>query len=47
VPGNVVINAANPVQARALGDTTAMLEARFSIKTYVKAKTAEDSIDAP
>jgi len=47
VPGNVVIGAANATQARALGDTTAMLEARFSIKTYVKAQTAEDSTDAP
>jgi Tfp pilus assembly protein PilO len=47
VPGNVVIGAANVTQARALGDTTAMLEARFSIKTYVKAKSAEDSTNAP
>jgi Tfp pilus assembly protein PilO len=47
VPGNVVIGAANVAQARVLGDTTAMLEARFSIKTYVKAQTAEDSTDAP
>ena len=47
VPGDVVIGAANATQARALGDTTAMLEARFSIKTYVKAKAAEDSTNAP
>ncbi|MES2124014.1 MAG: type 4a pilus biogenesis protein PilO [Gemmatimonadota bacterium] len=47
VPGNVVIGAANTAQARALGDTTAMLEARFTIKTYVKAKAAEDSTNAP
>lgn len=47
VPGDVTIGAANATQARALGDTTAMLEARFSIKTYVKAKTTEDSTNAP
>jgi len=47
VPGNVVIGAANASQARVLGDTTAMLEARFTIKTYVKAQAAEDSTDAP
>jgi Tfp pilus assembly protein PilO len=47
VPGDVVIGAANAAQARALGDTTAMLEAKFSIKTYVKAVMAEDSTDAP
>ncbi|MEP6590938.1 MAG: type 4a pilus biogenesis protein PilO [Gemmatimonadota bacterium] len=47
VPGNVVIGAANTTQARALGDTTAMLEARFTIKTFVKAKAAEDSTNAP
>ena len=40
VPGDVVIGAANAAQARVLGDTTAMLEARFSIKTYVKAQAA-------
>lgn len=47
VPGNVAIGAANPAQARVLGDTTAMLEAKFTIKTYVKAKTAEDTTNAP
>lgn len=47
VPGGVVLSAANATQARALGDTTAMLEAKFSIKTYVKAKTAEDTTHAP
>ena len=47
VPGDVVIGAANTAQARALGDTTAMLEARFSIKTYVKARLPEDSTNAP
>lgn len=47
VPGEVIIGSANQAQARALGDTTAMLEARFSIKTYVKARMTEDSTNAP
>lgn len=47
VPGDVQIGAANPAQARALGDTTAMLEARFSIKTYVRAPAVEDTAHAP
>ncbi|MEO5799786.1 MAG: type 4a pilus biogenesis protein PilO [Gemmatimonadales bacterium] len=47
VPGEVAIGAANQAQARALGDTTAMIEARFSIKTYVKARQLEDSTNAP
>lgn len=38
VPINVTLVAANPASARALGDTSkAMLEARFQVKTFVKA----------
>lgn len=47
VPGDVRIGAADMARAKVLGDTTAMLEATFSIKTYVKAKSAEDSTHAP
>lgn len=40
VPVDVSLVAANPASARALGDTTtAMLEARLVVKTYVKAGT--------
>jgi len=46
VPGDVKLAAADPKQARAFGDTTAMIEAHFSVRTYVKAKTAEDSTHA-
>ena len=47
VPGEVTIAAANAQQAKALGDTTAMLEARFTVRTYTKAALVEDSTDAP
>lgn len=47
VPGEVAIVAANAQQAKALGDTTAMLEARFTVRTYTKAQMTEDSTDAP
>lgn len=47
VPGEVAIVAASPEQARALGDTTAMLEARFTVRTFTKAQLAGDSPDAP
>ena len=47
VPGDVVVAAANMQQARALGDTTAMLEARFTVRTYTKAQLAEDSTNVP
>jgi Tfp pilus assembly protein PilO len=43
VPGNVKLVAADPKQARAFGDTTSMVEAHFSVRTYVKAKVTEDS----
>jgi Tfp pilus assembly protein PilO len=46
VPGGVKLVAADPRQARAFGDTTAMIEAHFSVRTYVKAKTAEDTTHA-
>ena len=46
VPGDVKLVAADVKQARAFGDTTAMLEAHFSVRTYVKAKVAEDSTHA-
>jgi Tfp pilus assembly protein PilO len=46
VPGNVKIVAADPKQARAFGDTTAMVEAHFSVRTYVKAKVTGDSTNA-
>lgn len=41
VPTNVSIVSAALNQAVALGDTTAMLEARFSVRTYVKAVASE------
>ena len=47
VPGEVAIASANAAQAKALGDTTAMLEARFTVRTYTKAQLAQDSTDAP
>jgi Tfp pilus assembly protein PilO len=43
VPTDVGLSAANLEQARVLGDTTAMLEAHFTMRTYVKAKASEDS----
>lgn len=42
VPGEVTILPANIEQARVLGDTTGMLEARFTVTTYVKG-TMEDT----
>jgi Tfp pilus assembly protein PilO len=45
VPGDVKLVAADQKQAKAFGDTTAMIEAHFSVRTYVKAK-AEDSTHA-
>jgi len=42
VPGEVKFVAADPKQAKAFGDTTAMLAAHFTVRTYVKGKT-EDS----
>ncbi len=46
VPGEVKMVAADAKQARAFGDTTAMLEAHFTVRTYVKAKATEDSTHA-
>jgi Tfp pilus assembly protein PilO len=46
VPGEVKLVAADAKQARAFGDTTAMLEAHFTVRTYVKAKATEDSTHA-
>jgi Tfp pilus assembly protein PilO len=47
VPGDVSLTVASAQSARALGDTTAMLEAKFTMRTYVKGKpTAEDSTHA-
>lgn len=42
VPTNLSIAGASLNQAVALGDTTAMLEARFSVRTYVKATAGEE-----
>lgn len=48
VPGDVSLAVADAQASRTLGDTTAMLEARFTMRTYVKGKTsAEDSTNAP
>ena len=46
VPGEVRLTAADAKQARAFGDTTSMLEAHFTVRTYVKAKVTEDSTHA-
>ena len=46
VPTDVRLAAASQAQGRAFGDTTAMLEARFTVRTYVKSKTAEDTTHA-
>ena len=46
VPGEVKLIGADPKQARAFGDTTAMLEAHFTVRTYVKAKVTEDTTHA-
>jgi Tfp pilus assembly protein PilO len=45
VPGDVKIIGANAQQAKAFGDTTAMLEAHFTVRTYVKS-AAEDTTHA-
>lgn len=43
VPYDLVVRAAPPTQARALGDTTsAMLEASFQIRTYVKGQAGSE-----
>lgn len=50
VSSDLKLAAANITQARVLGDTTAMIEARFTIRTYVKAKadsTVAEEPDAP
>lgn len=47
VSSDLKLAAANIVQARALGDTTAMIEARFTIRTYVKAKADSMAAEAP
>jgi Tfp pilus assembly protein PilO len=48
VPFEVVMRAAKPDQAKVLGDTTtAMLEANFMIKTYVKESAPNDPTKAP
>lgn len=46
VAGDVAMARANPSAARVFGDTTAMLEARFNVRTYVKAAPGEDSTNA-
>lgn len=45
VASDVAIGRANSAQARVLGDTLSMLEARFNVRTYVKAP-GEDSTNA-
>ena len=47
VPGQVTIVPANAAQARVLGDTLGMLEARFTVTTYVKGTMAEEVTNAP
>lgn len=47
VSSDLKLAAAPAAQARALGDTTAMIEARFTIRTYVKAKVDPEAPDAP
>ena len=46
VPADVRLTAASQAQGRAFGDTTAMLEAHFTVRTYVKSKAPEDSTHA-
>jgi Tfp pilus assembly protein PilO len=47
VPTEVTVVRAEPARARIFGDTLSMLEARFNVRTYVKAsQAAEDSINA-
>jgi len=47
VPGQVTIVPANAAQARVLGDTLGMLEARFTVTTYVKGTMAGEVTNAP
>ena len=46
VSTDLSVTAAQAGTARVLGDTTAVLEAKFVLRTYVKAKSAEDSTHA-
>lgn len=46
VPGDVKLVGASQAQGRAFGDTTSMLEAHFTVRTYVKSKAPEDSTHA-
>lgn len=46
VPADVKLSAANNQQGKVFGDTTSMLEANFTVRTYVKAKPSEDSTHA-
>ena len=43
VPGDVRLIAASEQIGRALGDTTSMLEAHFTVRTYVKAATGDST----
>lgn len=47
VAGEVRVAGADLQKARVLGDTVAMLEASFKLRTYVKAKAPEDSTNVP
>lgn len=47
VSSDLKLAAANIAQARVLGDTTAMIEARFTIRTYVKAKADSTTLEEP
>lgn len=47
VSSDLKLAAANITQARVLGDTTAMIEARFTIRTYVKAKADSTIVEEP
>lgn len=47
VSSDLKLAAANIAQAKVLGDTTAMIEARFTIRTYVKAKADSTAAEAP
>ena len=43
VPGDLRMAGATLQQSRAFGDTTALVEAHFSVRTYVKAQAAVDT----
>ena len=47
VSSDLKLAAANITQARVLGDTTAMIEARFTIRTYVKSKVDSIAAEVP